>query len=72
MNWINVKDKLPELNSEVLIWYKSGDDEGIEIVTYEELYHSKEHCFMFDYNDGEYRYDYNSCVTHWCIPTKPE
>jgi len=70
MEWISVKDKLPE-KGQVLAWCKEENYlkkdyyyEGVAL-----LYYTKNKKFVdpFDFSD-----DYTKIVTHWMIPTKPQ
>jgi hypothetical protein len=67
MNWINVKDELPENNQEVLVFCKQELDEWFVLLNY-----TKSEGFVFRYNGFEYEDNYTDVVIYWCIPTKPE
>lgn len=73
MEWISVKDRLPE-KGQVLVYCKEesyikkeDDYEFLVLLDYTE-----EGKFVFNYNEYEYEDDYTSNVTHWMIPTKPQ
>ncbi len=74
MEWISVKDRLPEIDKQVLVYckeesyLKKGDDYEFLVL----LDYTKDGKFVFNYNGYEYEDDYTSNVTHWMIPTKPQ
>ena len=75
MDWINVKDKLPEKGQVQILVYckeesylKKGDDYEFLVL----LDYTEDGKFVFYYNGYEYEDDYTSNVTHWMIPTKPQ
>jgi hypothetical protein len=69
MNWIDVKDKLPEFEKDVLLFYKSGESTYLHLgylVEVRDRNNSKTP--YFNYDDV---YDSNY-PTHWCaIPDYP-
>lgn len=65
MNWINVKDKLPEENEIVVAW-----DEDETYACWEEAY--LENGIWYRLQEEEFTPTILSNVTHWFLPIKPE
>jgi len=61
MEWVNVNDRLPEDDSEVLI-YDSKYNCVIAVVYNSKYFEQKG--FWLNENGGEYEYEYKN-VTHW-------
>lgn len=72
MNWINVKDELPEYYKEVLVAYsdEDGSNKGIMIASLQpKLVHTlQENCYYWLEGDnikGEFYSQEDSIITHW-------
>lgn len=70
MNWISVKDRLPELNTDCLI-YLSRATVYIQMVKFED-YHKDLGIGWYSEEYGFWKFDYPS-ITHWMpLPERPK
>jgi hypothetical protein len=65
MNWINVKDKLPEEGEIVVVWNNAKYGQN-----WLEAYLENNEWFLLQ--EEEFGYTILTNVTHWFLPTKPE
>jgi hypothetical protein len=64
MNWINVKDKLPEKTMDIIIWVTANES------WYEATFSTETNSYIVDLEFGMF---FNlEEVSHWMVPTKPE
>lgn len=83
MNWISVKDRLPEKDGQYLIYYNDDGFRGVWIDNFAVNLSNVSYCFKgknrsgwFSYEldySGQYNYEETTSVTHWMpLPEPPK